>query len=156
MFPPSPMVSSSSGDRARRRADRILMQLREIDWENKTALEYVSTMVAIPELGLPDVFDETKGGCAIWRHRQLYGIDTHAIKVCDECIPVQCLKGTCCGFAYVAIPFDAASCSCADEMINISKHVIVDVGKKVVKARGDSLEMCLAILAIFTGTAKCR
>lgn len=69
-FPPSPLSKDiSATDKTRLRAERIIKQLENVEWENKQALGYINIIIDIPNMGLPDVFEETKGGCAIWRNR---------------------------------------------------------------------------------------
>lgn len=155
-IPPSPMSGPSSSDIERARIDRILLQIKNIQWKNRDALEYVTKVMDIPGFGVPEVFDETEGGCSIWRKRSLYGLPTEYVKIADECVATNCLGKSCCGFVYVSIRFDAKNCKCSDLMMNFSSHVIIDVGKGTVKARGDSIEMCIGILAIFTGVGVCR
>lgn len=158
---PSPLSTGglsgmSPEEKTRLRKDRILNQLSNVEWQNKNALEYISAILSIPGMGLPDVFDETKGGCAIWRKRSLYGLQTESIKICDECVPMKCLTMDCCGFVYVTINFKVEDCKCADELMTLSGHVIIDKEKGTVKARGDSLQTCIAVLVIVTGVGVCR
>ncbi len=147
IFPPSPISShgmpstGKKSEKERIKADRILNQIQNVDWENKDALAYLMKVIDMPGMSVPDVFDESREGCAIWRKRTIGSLQTHAIKVCDECVKIKCLDQQCCTFVYVSIKFDTSGCKCADQMMNVSRHVIIDVEKGIVKARGDSIEM---------------
>lgn len=156
VFNPSPISNDPSLDKIRKRADRILNQIKESEWENQNAFSYLKTIIDLPGFGLPDVFCETKQGCAIWRNRKLGHLQTHSVKIVDECVLTKCMDTECCGFVYITIGFNTNECKCSDQIMNLSRHVIIDREKNLIKSRGDSIEMCIAILSIFTSVGVCR
>lgn len=153
-FEPSPLLTDVASS-SRARADRIIGQIKHIQWKHRQPLQYFAVLLEL--LGLPDVFDETSGGCAIWRGKTLYKIlPSHCVKVADECIPFQSLDQDHCGFVYLCVSYDTSRCSCNEQLSTLSSHVIIDVEKGTIKARAHNIESCVAILSVFTGVGACR
>lgn len=146
----------SANEKERMRMDRLLSQLGMMDWEHKEAIEYLGKLVEMPEIGVPDSLSEIKGGRAIWMNRKVKQVFTRSIYVVDECINVPCLDNTCCTFVYVEIDFNTMDCKCENELMTVTRKVIIDSEKGTITARGDSLEMCMSLLSIFTGIGVCR
>lgn len=129
----------------------LLTLVENIKWD-KERITYLKKMIDI--FKLPDCFDEESGGCAIWKKVMFENIKM-CVKVKDECVNVKCLDNkNCCTFVYVSVDFDAKKSICYDKLSHFSEYIIIDPAKKIVKARGDSFEMCVTLLSIFTSIAR--
>jgi hypothetical protein len=115
-----------------------------LDWNNKQAIDAVTSTMA--QFGVPSSVDATSGGIVIWKKDRLLNSCLDRIEIRDEAIPHNSPQ-THNDCVYVFVTYDVSPIKFM-EVTSISGSVTYDPLKKQLRVRCQSIEACVATLAL--------